>query len=523
MFTVVAPASMTASTTCVRKSSSVREASSGENSTSSQNSRAVFTPSTATRMISSCAMFSLNWRWMALVARNTWMRRCGAGATAFATSSMSPRLQRARPQMMGPCTSRATALTLSQSPREAAGNPASMTSTPRSASARATRSFSGCAMLQPGDCSPSRSVVSKIITRSRDMGHLALLSAPALLQPRHARTQLLAHGFELVIEIRLHEAVVFLAPVGVLLDPLLGELALLDLLENLAHLFLGLVVDDARAAREIAVLGGVGDEFVHLRQAAFVQQVDDELQLVQALVVRDFGLITGFHQRFETLEDQVAGAAAEHGLFAEQIRFGLFSEGGLEHATAGAADAVAIGQRLGERIAARILVHRDQRRYAATLLVLAAHEIAGTFGRDQHHVEILARLDLLEMNVKAVGEQQRGTFLQRVLHLLVQIGLREVGHQHGHEIGVFRRFDGLCDLQSIAPGLLPAVAVLAHADHHVVAAVREVQRMGAALAAVAQDGDPGLLQRFLVYVFARIQLGHCRLHLLFKCSYEKPR
>ncbi len=68
--------------------------------------------------------------------------------------------------MIGPCTSRATALTLSQSPREAAGKPASMTSTPSSASARATRSFSGCVMLQPGACSPSRKVVSKIRTRS---------------------------------------------------------------------------------------------------------------------------------------------------------------------------------------------------------------------------------------------------------------------------------------------------------------------------------------------------------------------
>ena len=68
--------------------------------------------------------------------------------------------------MMAPGTSRATALTLSQSPREAAGKPASITSTPRSASARATRSFSARAMLHPGDCSPSRSVVSKMITGS---------------------------------------------------------------------------------------------------------------------------------------------------------------------------------------------------------------------------------------------------------------------------------------------------------------------------------------------------------------------
>ena len=166
MFTVVAPASITASTTWARNSSSVREASSGENSTSSQNSRAIRTPSTALRRISSLAMLSLYWRWMALVARKTWMRCLSASRSARAAFSMSSRLQRARPQMMGPWTSRATELTDAQSPGEAAGKPASITSTPRSASAFATRSFSGCVMLHPGDCSPSRSVVSKIITRS---------------------------------------------------------------------------------------------------------------------------------------------------------------------------------------------------------------------------------------------------------------------------------------------------------------------------------------------------------------------
>ena len=205
-------------------------------------------------------------------------------------------------------------------------------------------------------------------------------------------------------------------PRGVFGDPLLGELALLDFLEDLAHLLLRLVVDDARAARQVTVLGRVGDELVHLGEAAFVQQVDDELQLVQALVVGDFGLIAGFDQRFETLEHQIAGAAAQHGLFAEQIRLGLFREGRLEHAAARAADAVTVGERLGERIAGRVLVDGDQRRHAAALLVLAAHEIAGTLGRDQHHVEILARLDLLEVDVEAVREQQRRALLQRLLH-----------------------------------------------------------------------------------------------------------
>ncbi len=48
-------------------------------------------------------------------------------------------------------------------PGEAIGNPASITSTPSSTRAFATSSFSGVVMLQPGDCSPSRRVVSKMV------------------------------------------------------------------------------------------------------------------------------------------------------------------------------------------------------------------------------------------------------------------------------------------------------------------------------------------------------------------------
>ena len=98
MLTVVAPASITASTTSRRKSSSVREASSGENSTSSHRLRAYFTPSTAVWTISSLAIFSLYSRWIALVARKTWMRGFAAALTALPGRSMSSRLQRARPR-----------------------------------------------------------------------------------------------------------------------------------------------------------------------------------------------------------------------------------------------------------------------------------------------------------------------------------------------------------------------------------------------------------------------------------------
>ena len=47
-----------------------------------------------------------------------------------------------------------------------------------------------------------------------------------------------------------------------------------------------LVVDDPRAARVVAVLGRVGDRVAHPGQALLVHQVDDQLELVQALEVR---------------------------------------------------------------------------------------------------------------------------------------------------------------------------------------------------------------------------------------------
>ena len=76
--------------------------------------------------------------------------------------------------MTGPCTSRAIARTASKSPGEAMGKPASMTSTPRRASWWAISSFSVAFSEMPGDCSPSRKVVSKMTTRSGSMGLLLL-------------------------------------------------------------------------------------------------------------------------------------------------------------------------------------------------------------------------------------------------------------------------------------------------------------------------------------------------------------
>jgi len=80
---------------------------------------------------------------------------------ARAAISMSSFFARARDAIFGLRIAWVIVEMAAKSPSEAMAKPASMMSTPRSSSAWAMVSFSCVVMLQPGDCSPSRSVVSK--------------------------------------------------------------------------------------------------------------------------------------------------------------------------------------------------------------------------------------------------------------------------------------------------------------------------------------------------------------------------
>ena len=94
-----------------------------------------------------------------------WMRGRAESLIAPQAASMSALWVRARPQITGPCTWRAIASTASKSPGEVIGKPASITSTPSRPSWVAISTFSWVLSEMPGDCSPSRRVVSKISTR----------------------------------------------------------------------------------------------------------------------------------------------------------------------------------------------------------------------------------------------------------------------------------------------------------------------------------------------------------------------
>ncbi len=178
------------------------------------------------------------------------------------------------------------------------------------------------------------------------------------IEERHGRAQLCAD--------LLHQQTGFVLPhLGevlpaglVLLDPVFGERAVLDFGEELLHLGAGGVGDDARAGGVVAVLGGVADGVAHVGEAAAIHEVDDQLELVQALEVGDLRLIAGVDQRLEAGLDQRGRAAAEHGLLAEEVGFGLFREGGFENAAARAADGLGVGERELFRLAGGVLLRR---------------------------------------------------------------------------------------------------------------------------------------------------------------------
>src|SRR3954454_4022646 len=280
---------------------------------------------------------------------NVWIRQRSAPFSASAARSMSPVAVRASAAITGPCTPSAISRTASNSPCEEMGKPASRMSTCSRASCSAISTFSALVNAIPGACSPSRRVVSKIRTRflSRTTPG-SLISARHLLlglQPGHHLAQLPSHLLELG-RLRVLPKSEELRETGLGLgDPLLREGTVLDLRQDLLHLLARVRVDHPRAALVVAPLRRVRDAVAHPGQAALVDQVDDQLELVHTFEVRDLGLIAGRHQRLEPVADQLGDPTAQHRLLTEQVGLGLLFEGRLDDAGPRAADPVAVRQR----------------------------------------------------------------------------------------------------------------------------------------------------------------------------------
>src|SRR5580704_7593117 len=162
-------------------------------------------------------------------------------------------------------------------------------------------------------CVPSRSVVSNVWMRMELLGYrggfLLLRYAFLLLflaQERHHLPEFFAHSLHGLIMASLAQREEFVTAGLVFFDPFARELPGLNLRQDLFHLFARLGGNDARPTRVIAILGRVGDRVTHVAEAAFIDQIDNQLHFVQALEVSDFGGITGFDQGLKTRADQLA-------------------------------------------------------------------------------------------------------------------------------------------------------------------------------------------------------------------------
>ena len=179
----------------------------------------------------------------------------------------------------------------------------------------------------------------------------------------------------------------------------------------------------------------------HLAEAAFIDEVNDELHLVAAFKIGDFGLIAGSDQRFETGLDQFGHTAAQDGLFAEEVGFSFFLEGGFDHA--GTRPALGIGQRLLGGFAGGVLMDGEHAGNPAAFREGAANQMAGTLGGHHEHIHVLRGFDLAEMDVEAVSEHQRLAGLQvRSDGFAVHAGLMLVGQQDHDHIGGSGSFRG---------------------------------------------------------------------------------
>src|SRR5260370_75065 len=134
------------------------------------------------------------------------------------------------------------------------------------------------------------------------------------------------------------------AALFVLFDPGFCETAVADLREDLAPLFSRLLGDDARSGGIITLLGSIADGIAHVAEAAAVNQVNDELEFVEAFEVGDLGLVACFRERLEARLDQFTHAAAEYGLLAKEVGFGLFGKSCLQNAGARAAESFAVSE-----------------------------------------------------------------------------------------------------------------------------------------------------------------------------------
>src|SRR5690554_2166867 len=285
-------------------------------------------------------------------------------------------------------------------------------------------------------------------------------------------------------------------------DEHLGVFTGLDALQSVAHGSAGLIVDDFRTSHVLTVLRVVGDGVVHVGDTAFVHEVNDQLQLVQALEVSHFRRVTRFGQHLEASLDQLNRATAQNCLLTEQVGFGLVLEGGFDDTGTTTAHTAGVGQSDVLGIAGSVLEDRDQIGNTAALDELGAYSVTRRLGGNHDHVQILARYDLVVVDGETVGESQGRALLQvRLDFVLVQLGLELVRSQDHDHVGSRYGSRYVGDFQTMGFSLGDGGRTRAQAHGNVNAGILQVAGVGMALGAVTDDSDLLALDDAQITVF----------------------
>src|SRR5450830_425360 len=308
--------------------------------------------------------------------------------------------------------------------------------------------------------------------------------------PREQRTQPASDGLDGVTLTLGTQRLELRRPGVLVVDEPSREGTALDVPEDLLHVLLHGRVDDPRSRDVVAVLGRVGDAPPLLGDPTLVDEVDDELELVQHLEVRDLGLVAGLGQRLEAVLDELGDAAAQDRLLAEQVGLGLLGEGGLDTGRAQATDRLGVGECEWPGATGGVFLDRHQHRDAAAIDVLTTNQVTRTLRCDHRDVDAVGRRDVPEPDVEAVREEQCLAGRQaRLDRLGVDRALDRVRHQHHDDVGLGRSLGRSDDAQALVLGLDPRGAPLRQADADVDNRVAQVQRVRMPLTAVADDRD----------------------------------
>src|SRR5712664_297467 len=164
------------------------------------------------------------------------------------------------------------------------------------------------------------------------------------LKEWHHGTQFRAELLDGVLLLALTRGEEVGAALFIFFDPGFRKAAVADLRKDLAHFFSRLLGDDARSSGIITLFGSITDGVAHVAEATTVNQVDDQLELMEAFEVGNLGLIACFRERLEARLDQFTHAAAKYGLLAKEVRFGFFGESGFQNAGTRAAESFGVSE-----------------------------------------------------------------------------------------------------------------------------------------------------------------------------------